>query len=403
MTDSATAASTAAGTGSTRARNLTLLLVASLTMMSGTTIAPSLPAIEARFADTENVALLARLVLTIPALFIALSAPLAGFIADRYGRRRLLLLAIVAYGFSGMSGLVVDSLFAILAGRALLGMAVAGTMTTGTALVGDYFTGAERDRFMGRQSAFIGVGGIVFLVGGGLLAEMHWRAPFAVYGVAFALLPAVLLWLYEPARGQRHGAGGAAAATGAPGWALAVFALFGLALLSMITFYVLPTQLPFFLQTMADDTPSRTGLAMGTLTLVMAVASLGFARVRNRLGVAPTLGLGLGLLAAGIALVGAAHSYLAVVAAMAVAGVGMGISMPNLMAAALAIAPVAVRGRVAGGLTASFFIGQFVSPFLSQPLVGAFDFATMFTIVAAVLGAVAAATAAVGLRSARAA
>jgi MFS family permease len=83
---------------------------------------------------------------------------------------------------------------------------------------------------------------------------------------------------------------------------------------------------------------------------------------------------------------------------MAVAGAGMGVSMPNLMAAALTIAPAAYRGRVAGGLTASFFIGQFVSPFLSQPLVAAYDFATMFLIIAAVLAVVAAATGAATLR-----
>jgi MFS family permease len=211
------------------------------------------------------------------------------------------------------------------------------------------------------------------------------------------LLPAVVLWLYEPARSQRRGAGAPAAPLVAAGWKLAVFALFALALLSMITFYVLPTQLPFFLQTLAEDAPSRTGLAMGTLTLVMAVTSLGFARVRGWLGIALTLALGLGLLAAGIAMVGAAGSYAAVVAAMAVAGAGMGVSMPNLMAAALTIAPSAYRGRVAGGLTASFFIGQFVSPFLSQPLVAAYDFATMFLIIAAVLAVVAGATGAAAL------
>ena len=53
-------------------RNATLLFISTLTIMSGATISASLPGIAARFADVENVALLSRLVLTLPAVFIAL-------------------------------------------------------------------------------------------------------------------------------------------------------------------------------------------------------------------------------------------------------------------------------------------------------------------------------------------
>src|SRR5688500_7386335 len=80
-----------------RGRTLTLLCVSALTIMSGATIAPSLPAIEAHFAGTDNAALLSRLVLTMPALFIVLCAPLAGMIADRFGRRLLLIGSVSIY------------------------------------------------------------------------------------------------------------------------------------------------------------------------------------------------------------------------------------------------------------------------------------------------------------------
>src|SRR5690606_14898710 len=56
-------------------RNATLLFVSTLTIMSGATISASLPGIAARFAEVENVALLSRLVLTLPAVFIALFSP----------------------------------------------------------------------------------------------------------------------------------------------------------------------------------------------------------------------------------------------------------------------------------------------------------------------------------------
>lgn len=136
-------------------RKVTLLLIASLTIMAGATISPSLPGIEAEFASSDHVELLSRLVLTLPGLFVATFAPVIGPMSDRMGRRSLLIGSIALYGLSGISGLVLDSLSGLLIGRALLGVAVAGVMTLGTALAADYFSGPARDRYMGSKRAWV--------------------------------------------------------------------------------------------------------------------------------------------------------------------------------------------------------------------------------------------------------
>jgi MFS family permease len=120
---------------------LTLLAASSLTVMSGATVSPSLPGLQESFSQVESVEILVRLVLTMPALFIAIFAPLAGSLVDRVGRKQVLLFSVILYGIAGGSGLVLDSLYAILAGRALLGVAVAGVMTSATALIADYYSG----------------------------------------------------------------------------------------------------------------------------------------------------------------------------------------------------------------------------------------------------------------------
>ncbi len=104
---------------------IALLASSSLTVMSGATIAPSLPAMQDHFASVANAQLWVRLVLTIPALFIVIGSPIAGVIVDRLGRKPLLVVSAVLYGLAGCSGFFLNSLFAILAGRALLGLAVA--------------------------------------------------------------------------------------------------------------------------------------------------------------------------------------------------------------------------------------------------------------------------------------
>ena len=98
----------------------TLLLTSTLTVMSGATIAPSLPAMQEHFASVPNVELLVRLVLTIPALFIAIGGLFAGQLVDRLGRKPLLVVCTLLYGLAGASGLVLNSLGTILVGRAVL-------------------------------------------------------------------------------------------------------------------------------------------------------------------------------------------------------------------------------------------------------------------------------------------
>ncbi|HEV7253098.1 MAG TPA: MFS transporter [Mesorhizobium sp.] len=351
-------------------RRLTLLLVSTLTIMAGATISPSLPAIEAHFRATEHAALLTRFVLTMPSLFIALSAPLVGLAADRIGRRMVLLAAIVLYGLAGMSGLIVESLQGLLVGRALLGIAVAGIMTSGTALVADYFAGPERDRFMGLQSAFVGFGGLMFLVGGGLLAEVHWRFPFGVYGFAILLVPLVALFILDPSRVSEQVA---ARHVGRPsrGTGMALLAVLATALISNIIFYLIPTQLPFHLQSLGIGAPSQAGLAIGLMSLAAATVSLVFGRLRSSLGPQAMFALSFALMATGFALVGLAAAFPAVLAATVIVGLGLGLVMPNLSSTAMSLADPAKRGRVSGALTASIFIGHFVSPLMSQPLIRA--------------------------------
>ncbi|EIM26272.1 arabinose efflux permease family protein [Microvirga lotononidis] len=350
--------------------------------MAATAISPGLPAIEAAFAGTENAALLTRLLITMPALVIACVAPVAGSLTDCFGRWRVLVCAILLYGFAGMSGLVLDTLHGLLFGRAVLGAAVAGIMTATTALIGDLYAGPARDRFIGLQAAFTGVGGLVFMSAGGLLSEAGWRAPFAIYGLAFIVLPAVVVCLAEPRRtGQMMAAEPAAALPWLP-----IAVLFLAAAFNSLIFYLIPTQLPFHLYALGVTSPGVVGMTLGVFNLAIAAASLGYGYLRNRIGILGGFGLGFGLMAVGYGIIAAAASHAFVLTGLVATGAGMGCVMPGLMAGAMTLAPPSVRGRVAGGLTASIFLGQFLSPLASQPWVGWFGYSAAFRDMGLLLG-----------------
>ena len=83
---------------------LTLLLVSSLTIMSVITISPALPQMAIAFSNVENAEFLVKLVLTIPALFIAIFSPITGRLIDKYGRLKLLYLSMIIYAIAGTAG-----------------------------------------------------------------------------------------------------------------------------------------------------------------------------------------------------------------------------------------------------------------------------------------------------------
>lgn len=159
---------------------------------------------------------------------------------------------------------------------------------------------------------------------------------------------------------------------------LALAAVFAAAALNSVAFYLVPTQLPFHLAEIGAAAPSRAGLAIGLFSLASATVALGYGRLRHHLGLTGMFALGFALMALGYGLIAIATSYGGIVLATVVTGIGMGCVMPNLGAAAMALAPATMRGRVAGGLTASIFIGQFISPLMSQPWIATFGYAAAF-------------------------
>lgn len=352
----------------------TLLASSMLTIMSGATIAPALPAMQAHFVGVPGSELGVRLVLTIVGLAIALSSPLVGWIADRFGRKPLLIGSLLLYAAAGLSGYFSATLGQLLLGRVVLGLAVAGTMTSSSALIADYFQGQRRNQFVSIQSAFTGFGGVLFLPLGGLLAGISWRAPFFVYLASLAIVPFALKALNEPPRAhQGHGK-----AEPAP---RLVWGLYGLGLMGMAIFYIGPSQLPFRLERGFGIGAAQAGLMVAIMTLVNALTSLQYGRIKARLSHNQIAGIGLGLMGLGWVVVGIAPQVAVVVVGLILVGIGGGLNNPNLSVWLMGLTHPSNRGRVLGGLSGSIFLGQFVSPLITQPIAVAAGLGRAFELV----------------------
>jgi MFS family permease len=353
---------------------LTLLLASSLTVMSGATVSPSLPAMKQQFesaiADPDLRTTLVKLVITLPALFVVIGSPIAGLIVDRFGRKPLLLLTAILYGFAGSSGLYLESLPAILVGRAFLGLAVSGVMVSATTLIADYYIGPARAAFMGLQAGFMGLGGVVFLTLGGALAQQNWHYPFGIYLFAWPIAILVLAFISEPERGESsHPNIGAETEPVTQSTPVGVMAIvYGFTTLSQIAFYLIPVQLPFFLDDLVKALPTQSGMAIAFCTLFSAFASLTYGKLKQRMEFVTFLPIIFGFMGIGYLLIGQSSNWAQVLTGLAIAGMGLGILMPNMSVWLSSAVPDAMRGRALGGLSTAMFLGQFLSPIVTQPL-----------------------------------
>lgn len=145
-------------------------------------------------------------------------------------------------------------------------------------------------------------------------------------------------------------------------------AIYASALLMQIVFYTIPTQLPFYLKQIASADATRSGLAIALSTFFSAISSLNYGKIKQRLNFISILALAFGLMGLGYVGIGIANAYWLVLLALIPAGLGLGLLMPNLNVWTSQEVPDNLRGRALGGLTTFFFLGQFFSPIVTQPI-----------------------------------
>ncbi|NJK36314.1 MAG: MFS transporter [Oscillatoriales cyanobacterium RM2_1_1] len=363
---------------------LTLLLASSLTVMAGATVAPALPAMSKHFAEEianpDVLATLVKLIITMPALFIVIGSPIAGFVVDAVGRKFLLLSATVAYGLAGCSGLFLRDLTGILVGRACLGLAVAGVMVSATTLIADYYTGSDRAAFMGLQAGFMGLGGVVFLTLGGVLAQQSWRFPFFIYLFAWLIVPMIARFITEPNRQLLMDENLSANPPFQPLPVAVLVIIYGLTVISQVAFYLIPVQLPFFLENLFQAQPTQSGMAIALCTLFSAIASVNYGRLKRRINYVGFLPIMLGLMGIGYLIIGQSSTWAQVLVGLVIFGMGLGILMPNMNVWISNAVSDRFRGRALSGISTSLFLGQFLSPLVSQPIARSFGLGAVYVI-----------------------
>lgn len=163
------------------ARSRTLaatVLGSSLALLDGSVVNVALPAIQ---RDLAAGAAATQWVMNAYLLLLAALVLVGGASADRFGRRRVFVVGVVAFTAASILCGLATSTAMLVAARALQGAAAALFVPASLALLGATFPEGERARAIGLWS---GYGALAFAVGpvtGGFLADhVSWRAIFAI-------------------------------------------------------------------------------------------------------------------------------------------------------------------------------------------------------------------------------
>mgnify|MGYP000109069570 CR=1 FL=1 len=325
-------------------------------------VSPTLPVVAEHFSVTGA---RASFVLSAYAAPGILSTPVFGVVADRYGRRPVLVTGLLLYGVFGVSVGFAETFTQVLALRVLQGILGASVLTTiALTLVGDRYEGPRRDATMGVATGVTALGAAVYPAIGGALAEISWNAPFFGYAVTIPVAVLAFFALKEPPVDPFEGAGLAyfrEALESLPRRRATLLFATSIAA-ALVTFGAIFAGATFMLAADYGLSAGRIGLYTGATLFATAVVSSSNGRL-SRYADHSTL-IALGFVGYSVGLVGtwAASSPRGVLLALLVVGTAHGLVLPTVPSALSALAPGRFRGGVLSVRTSLLLVSQTVGP-----------------------------------------
>ena len=345
-------------------KNLLILFGVTLSVIMGvSSIMPVLPTLMRIFGvDAHEVSY----VITAFAIPGIITAPLAGILADRIGRKKVLMVSMAVFGVFGTACAMAPNFSWLLFFRFFQGLGAGPLGVLNSTILGDLYSGQERAAVMGYNASVLAVGTAGFPAIGGLLALLGWRAPFFLPLLAMVLLVVVWLKLDNPEPG--------------PGEKLSLYfkealavmltrRALGLFLVTLLTFLILygcyVMALPILLKSRFDCGPHIIGLIISSSSAVTALAASQLGRISRRFKSATMLTGACLLYAFSLVLMPNIPWALGMLIPVTMFGLAQGLNVPNLMTLLAGLAPMRHRAAVMAANGMILRVGQSIAPFLA--------------------------------------
>ena len=375
-------------------RNLYAVWVSQfLALMGANLVFPFIPFFvkDLGIKSDSDAALWSGVLATATGAMLFISSPLWGSLADRFGRKNMLLRAYAGATVTITLQAVVQNVWQLFVLRGLQG-AFVGTIPAASALIAGG-TPARRIAYaLGMiQMAVFTSQTIGPVIGGVMAGAVGYRTTFALGGMMY-IVSFVICWLFvteefeRPAPGERPSyMQNLRSVINVPAMLLLISIMF---LVSSAAVLVRPV-VPLLVEGFTDhNVATKSGFVFAAVALTSAVAAVASGRIASRAGyrnalVAATLGAGLCY-----ATVGFANSLLPLLALMALVGVFSGAMIPMVNALIGATAPPGKQGSAFGLVGSAQALSFAVAPLLGGVTAKQLGIHAGFPIVGAMLAGV---------------
>ena len=305
-----------------------------------------------------------------------LLAPFMGSLADRFGRRPLILVALAGFVMANVAFLLARSTGMLTTIRLFEGAITAGLLPAAMSVVADTVPEKERAKWVGILMGSYSAGFIFGPAVGGFLYD-HWgfAAPFAISAAlglvglvsALVLVPETRPVSLEAQVKERRpnlveGAGGLLASLPRPLYLL--LTLLFLDFIGVFGFAFVEPRMVFYFYEALAYTTTQFGLVVGSYGLALVIGQMTLGRLSDRLGRRPVIALGFGLNILFYLSLGTITQFSLVLLGAVIAGLGGALLAPALSAFYIDITQQQHRSRVLGFKESAAALGGVLGPLL---------------------------------------
>ncbi|WP_291326094.1 MFS transporter [Desulfovibrio sp. UCD-KL4C] len=358
-------------------KNLHILFSVTLMAIMGvSSIVPSLPSMMKDFGIPTSSIGLVFTIFTLPGIIFS---PLAGIFADRIGRKKILVPALILFGVAGAACYFAPDYKWLLTLRLIQGVGAAAIGVINLTIIGDLFTGQDRINAMGLNAGVLSIGTALFPAIGGILAQINWHVPFllAITALPLAWVVAYRLDNPEPSSSSAFKKYMGEALNGMKN--KQVLGLFAISLLTFIILYgPIITYLPILLHSRFEASPLMIGFVISSASFVTAIAASQLGKLASFISQPRMIALSTFAYAAAMIFIPESSSALWCIIPVCFFGLGQGLNIPNSMSMLTEIAPMEHRAIFMSMNGMVLRAGQTIAPLLMGLVYSGFGLKAVF-------------------------
>ena len=355
--------------------NLQIVFVVTLIVVMGvSSISPAFPEIQEAFGISKPTVGLLIVVFTLPGVILT---PVLGVLADRFGRKKILVPSLLLFGIAGSACFFARDFNLLLTLRFLQGIGAASLGSLNVTIIGDLYSKRQLATAMGYNASVLNIAVPLYLIIGGVMASLAWYYPFALSIIAVPVGILVLTSLKSPEPKNKQDFKQYLSSAFQSIKNKQVLGLFSLTLFTFIILF--GTYLTYFSLLLGGErfhaSPLLIGVIMSSMGLTTAATSSQLGNLTTRFSEKTLIKAAFVIYAITLLVIPFVHTIWLFLVPTVIFGIAHGVNLPSVQTLLAKLAPIEYRAAFMSLNGMVLRLGQTLGPLVMGAifLVGGFE------------------------------